>query len=110
MLSISPCGLFGWNPNQFLIDIERVHRGDYKNPNSTIHVKFILWKVFQEILDSISRANRSVGLFRLHIRKNTKKFTLKSKHKYIKNTVATGIAQKSYKALFPLWSLKKKMH
>ena len=24
------------------------------------------------------------------------------------NTMATGIAQKSYKALFPFWSLKKK--
>ena len=50
---------------------------------------------------------RQVGLFRHHIRKNTKKYTLQSKHKYIKNTMATGIAQKSYKALFLLWSLKK---
>ena len=26
------------------------------------------------------------------------------------NTMETGIAQKSYKALFPLWSLKKKRY
>ena len=32
---------------------------------------------------------------------------LQSKYKYIKNTMATDISQKSYKALFPLWSLKK---
>ena len=51
---------------------------------------------------------RQVGLFRRHIKQNTKKFTLQSKYKYIKNTMATGIAQKSYKALFLLWSLKKK--
>ena len=37
-----------------------------------------------------------------------KKITLQSKYKYIKNIMATGIAQESYKALFPLWSLKKK--
>ena len=55
------------------------------------------------------RVGRQVGLFRRHVRKNTKKkFTLQSKYKYIKNTMATGIAQKSYKALFLLWSLKKK--
>ena len=36
VLSSSLCGLFGWNPNQFLSDIERAHRGDYKNPNSPI--------------------------------------------------------------------------
>ena len=47
-------------------------------------------------------AGRQVGLFRCHIRKIQKKFTLQSKYKYIKNTMATGIAQKSYKALFPL--------
>ena len=34
VLSSSLRGLFGWNPNQFLSDIERAHRGDYKNPNS----------------------------------------------------------------------------
>ena len=53
------CGLFGWNPNQFLSDIERAHRGDYKNPNSPIYVKFISWKIAQAVLDSIIRANRS---------------------------------------------------
>ena len=32
-LSSSLCGLFGWNPNKFLSDILRIHRGDYKNSN-----------------------------------------------------------------------------
>ena len=59
VLSSSLCGLFGWNPNQFLSDIERAHRGDYKNPNSPIYMKFISWKVSQAVLDSIIRANRS---------------------------------------------------
>ena len=59
VLSSSLCGFFGWNPNQFLSDIERAHRGDYKNPNSPIYVKFISWKVSQAVLDSIIRANRS---------------------------------------------------
>ena len=36
-----------------------------------------------------------------------KKLLLQSKYKYV-NTMDTGIAQKSYKALFLLWSLKKK--
>ena len=38
VLSSSLCGLFGWNPNQFLSDVERAHRGDYKNPDSPIYV------------------------------------------------------------------------
>ena len=59
VLSSSLCGLFGWNPNQFLSDIERAHRGDYKNLDSPIYVKFISWKVSQAVLDSIIRANRS---------------------------------------------------
>ena len=59
VLSSSLCGLFGWNPNQFLSDIESAHRGDYKNPNSPIYVKFISWKVVQAVLNSIIRANRS---------------------------------------------------
>ena len=42
------------------------------------------------------------------VRKIQKKIQLQSKYKYIKNIMATAIAQKSYKALFPLWSLKKK--
>ena len=52
---------------------------------------------------------RFVGLFRRHVRKIQKKISLQSKYLYI-NTMATGIAQKSYKALFPLWSLKKKRY
>ena len=59
VLSSSLCGLFRWNPNQFLSDIKRAHRGDHKNPNSPIYVKFISWKVSQAVLDSIIRANRS---------------------------------------------------
>ena len=37
-----------------------------------------------------------------------KKLSLHHKYKYIKNTMTTGITQKSYQALFPLCSLKKK--
>ena len=59
MLSSSLCGLFGWNPNQFLSGTDRANRGDYKNPNSPIYVKFISWKVSQAVLDSIIRTNRS---------------------------------------------------
>ena len=59
VLSSSLCGLFGWNPNPFLSDIEREHRSDYKNPNSPIYVKFISWKVSQAVSDSIIRASRS---------------------------------------------------
>ena len=58
MLSSSLCGLFGWNPNQFLSDIERAHRGNCKKPNSPIYVKFISWKVSQAVLDTIIRAKR----------------------------------------------------
>ena len=59
VLFSSLCGLFGWNVNQFLSDIERAHRGDYKNPISPIYVKFISWKFSQAVLDSIIQANRS---------------------------------------------------
>ena len=59
VLSSSLCGLFGWNPNPFLSDIDRAHRGDYKSPNSPIYVKFISWRVSQAVLDRIIRANRS---------------------------------------------------
>ena len=59
VFSSSFCGLFGWNLNQFLSDIEIAHRGDYKNPNLPIYVKLISWKVSQAVLYSIIRANRS---------------------------------------------------
>ena len=59
VISSSLCGLFESNPNQFLSDIERAHRSDYKKPNSPIYVKFISGKVSQVVLDSIIRANRS---------------------------------------------------
>ena len=58
MHSSSLCGLFRWNPNQFLSDTERAHRGDYKNSNLAIYVKCFSRKVFQAVLDSI-RANIS---------------------------------------------------
>ena len=45
VLCSSLCRLFGWNRNQFLSETERAYRGDYKNPNSPICVKFISWKV-----------------------------------------------------------------
>ena len=53
MHSSSLCGLFRWNPNQFLSDTERAHRGDYKNSNLAIYVKCFSRKVFQAVLDSI---------------------------------------------------------
>ena len=54
VLSSYFCGLFEWNPNQFLSDTERAHRG-----YSPIYVKFISWKVSQAVLDSIIRAYKS---------------------------------------------------
>ena len=59
MLSSSLCRLFGWNPDQFLSDTERAHRGYHKNLNSPIYVKFISWNVSKAVLESIIRANRS---------------------------------------------------
>ena len=59
VLCSSFCGLFGWNENQFLSDIERAHSGNYKNPNPPTYVKFILWNISQTVLDSIIRANIS---------------------------------------------------
>ena len=50
-----------------------------------------------------------VGRFILSsYKENTKRLSLQSKYKYIKNSMTTAIAQKSYKALFSLWILKKK--
>ena len=49
VLFSSPCGLFRWNPNQFGSDTEKAHRGDYKNPNSLIYMKFNSWKVSQAV-------------------------------------------------------------
>ena len=48
-----------WNLIQFLSDIERALRADYKNPNSPIYKKFISLKVSQAVLDSLIRVNRS---------------------------------------------------
>ena len=63
VLSSSLCELSGWGPDQFLSDTERAHRGDYKNTNSPIYVKFISWKVFQAVLESIIRSrSRQIDL------------------------------------------------
>ena len=54
---------------------------------------------------------RQVGFGRFILssyKENIKKLLLQSKYKYIKNAMATVIAQKSSKAFFQLWSLKKK--
>ena len=58
VLPTTLCTQFGWNKGQFAQDIERAHRGNYKNPNSPIYAKFLSWKVAQGILESIVKANR----------------------------------------------------
>ena len=60
-------------------------------------------------MPSCSYRQVDFGRFILSLYKeNTKKLSLQRKYKYIKNTMVTGIAQKSYKSLFQLWSLKIK--
>ena len=56
-LATTLCTQFGWNKDQFVHDIERAHRGNYKNPNSPIYTKFLSWKVAQGVLESIIKAN-----------------------------------------------------
>ena len=58
VLPTTLCTQFGWNKGQFAQDIERAHRGNYKNPNSPIYAKFLSWKVAQGVLESIIKANR----------------------------------------------------
>ena len=58
VLPTTLCTQFGWNKGQFAQDMERAHRGNYKNPNSPIYAKFLSWKVAQGILESIVKANR----------------------------------------------------
>ena len=58
VLATTLCTQFGWNKNQFPHDIERAHRGNYKNPNFPIYAKFLSWKVAQGVLGSIIKANR----------------------------------------------------
>ena len=58
ILATTLCTQFGWNKDQFVHDIERAHRGNYKNPNSPIYAKFLSWKVAQGVLESIIKANR----------------------------------------------------
>ena len=58
VLATTLCTQFSWNKDQFAHDIERAHRGNYKNPNSPVHAKFLSWKVAQGVLESIIKANR----------------------------------------------------
>ena len=58
VLATTLCTQFGWNKDQFAHDIERAHRGNCKNPNSPIYAKFLSWKVAQDVLESIIKANR----------------------------------------------------
>ena len=44
--------------DQFAHDIERAHRGNYKNLNSPVYAKFLSWKVAQSVSESIIKANR----------------------------------------------------
>ena len=53
------CGYFCWNKNQFVNDTNRVHRGTYKSPNSLIHIKFMSWKVAENVMTSIISANKA---------------------------------------------------
>ena len=58
VLATTLCTQFGWNKDQFAHDIERAHRGNCKNPNSPFYAKFLSWKVAQDVLESIIKANR----------------------------------------------------
>ena len=58
ILATTLCTQLGWNKDHFPHDIERAHCGNYKNPNSPIYAKFLSWKVVQDVLESIVKANR----------------------------------------------------
>ena len=49
ILATTLCTQSGWNKDQFVHDIERAYRGNYKNPNSPIYAKFLSWEVAQSI-------------------------------------------------------------
>ena len=48
---------FSRKKDQFAHNIERVHRGNYKNPNSPIYAKFLSWKVAQGVLKPTGRVS-----------------------------------------------------
>ena len=73
ILATTLCIQFGWNKNQFAHDIERAHRGNYKNPNSPIYAKFLSWKVAQGVLESIIKANSEVKITIFASQKYSKK-------------------------------------
>ena len=49
---------FGWNKDEFTLDIERAYRGNYTNANSPIYGNFLSRKAAQVVLESIIKANR----------------------------------------------------
>lgn len=49
---------FGCNKDQFTHDIERTHRGNYKNANSSMYLKCLFWKVAPGILENVIKATR----------------------------------------------------
>ena len=73
ILATTLCIQFGWNKNQFAHDIERAHRGNYKNPNSPIYAKFLSWKVGQDVLESTIKGNRESKITIFASQKHSKK-------------------------------------
>ena len=73
VLATTLCTQFGWNKNQFPHDIERAHRGNYKNPNSPIYAKFLSWKVGQGVLESTIKGNRESKITIFASQKHSKK-------------------------------------
>ena len=61
-LATTLCTQFGWNKDQRAHYTERAYRGNYKNPNSPIYVKFLSWKIAQGVLESIIKANKEVKI------------------------------------------------
>ena len=51
------CTQFSRKKDQFAHNIEQVHRGNYKNPNSPIYAKFLSWKVAQGVLKPTGRVS-----------------------------------------------------
>ena len=73
ILATTLCIQFGWNKNQFAHDIERAHRGNYKNSNSPIYAKFLSWKVGQDVLESTIKGNRESKITIFASQKHSKK-------------------------------------
>ena len=56
------CIHFGWSKDQFLNNIDRAHRENYKNSNSPIYVKFQSWKIARIVLHNIIKTNITVKI------------------------------------------------